>query len=137
MAGSRRRRDEPVDADWSEPAPDGWVDAAAGPLVRSFALTGGRARSDAAMFELLTYIVATDSAAEIRRHVHPEQQAILDRVRTAASVAEIASHLDRPVGVVRVLRGDLLDRNAITVMEHQTPPDDDLLQAVIHGLQSL
>jgi uncharacterized protein DUF742 len=117
--------------------PEGWIDDAAGPLVRSFALTGGRAQTHGGGLELLTYVVTTESAAGIRRHLHPEQQAILDRASTPASVAEIASHLDLPIGVVRVLLGDLLDRDAVTLLDHQTPPDDDLLKAVIHGLQSL
>ncbi len=116
---------------------DGWIDDAAGPLVRSFALTGGRARPQAAGLELLTYVVATESAAALRHQLHPEHQAILDRARTPASVAEIASYVDLPVGVVRVLLGDLVDRGAITLLETHSTPDDDLLKAVIHGLQSL
>jgi hypothetical protein len=116
---------------------DAWIDGAAGPLVRSFALTGGRARSLSDGIDLLTYVVATASATELRRHLHPEQQAILDHARTAVSLAEIASHVDLPIGVVRVLLGDLLDRDAITLLDTQAPPDDDLLKAVIHGLQSL
>lgn len=116
---------------------DAWVDDAAGPLVRSFALTGGRAHTNNASLELLTYVVATEAAAGLRRLLHPEQQAILDRARTPASLAEIASHVDLPIGVVRVLIGDLLERGAVSLIENQSPPDDDLLKAVIHGLQSL
>ena len=41
-----------------------WLDGDAGPLVRSFALTGGRARSGADAFDLLTYVVATAAATE-------------------------------------------------------------------------
>ena len=133
----RRARDEPEEGGWSKPPPDAWIDGAAGPLVRSFALTGGRARTHSGGLELLTYVVATESAAGLRRHLHPEQPAILDRARTPVSLAEIASFLDLPLGVVRVLLGDLLDREAITLLETQPPPDDDLLKAVIHGLQSL
>jgi hypothetical protein len=116
---------------------DGWIDDAAGPLVRSFALTGGRARPGNDAFDLLTYVVATDEAAAMRHTFHPEQMAIVDRATAPASVAEIASHIDLPVGVVRVLLSDLAERGAITTFDSHPMPDDDLLQAVIHGLQSL
>lgn len=116
---------------------DAWIDDAAGPVVRSFALIGGRSRPKVDAFDLLTYVVATDEAASMRRHMHPEQQAIIDRARQPASVAEVASHVDLPVGVVRVLLGDLAERGAITTFDSPLQPDDDLLKAVIHGLQSL
>jgi hypothetical protein len=117
---------------------DAWIDDAAGPLVRSFALTGGRAHPKNDAIDLLTYVVATDSAEVMRRQLHPEQQAIIDRARVPASVAEIASYVDLPVGVVRVLLSDLAERNAIAMVDSQpSEPDDELLQAVINGLQSL
>jgi Protein of unknown function (DUF742) len=116
---------------------DAWIDDAAGPLVRSFALTGGRGRPKDDTLQLLTYVVATDKAATLRRVLHPEQLAIIDCARTPASVAEIASYVDLPVGVVRVLLSDLAERGAITTIESHPVPDDDLLKAVIHGLQSL
>src|SRR5215468_8084089 len=117
---------------------DAWIDDAAGPLVRSFALTGGRGRPKNDAFDLLTYVVSTDAAEAMRRQLHPEQRAILDRARTPASVAEIASYVDLPVGVVRVLLSDLAERDAIAMVDSQpSEPDDELLQAVINGLQSL
>lgn len=116
---------------------DAWIDDAAGPLVRSFALTGGRGRPKNDAFDLLTYVVTTDEAANMRRMLHPEQRAIVDRARTPASVAEIASYVDLPVGVVRVLLSDLAERGAITTVDSHPVPDDDLLKAVIRGLQSL
>lgn len=119
---------------------DAWLDGEAGPLVRSFALTGGRARSDAAAFDLLTYVVTTETAVTVSRQLQPEHRAIVARIELPASVAEVASHIDLPVGVVRVLLGDLLERGAIATHIPQSVsylPDDHVLKAVIHGLRSL
>jgi hypothetical protein len=55
-------------------------------------------------------------------------------------VAEIASHLDLPIGIVRVLLGDLLDRELIRV-HHPGPttqlPTERLFKEVIDGLRAL
>lgn len=120
--------------------PHAWLDRDAGPVVRFFALSGGRARSDAAAFDLLTYVKTTDTADTTARYLQPEHLAILARVIEPASVAEVASYLDLPVGVVRVLLGDLLELGAIVTHEPQSVsylPDDHVLKAVIHGLRSL
>ena len=60
--------------------------------------------------------------------------------RKAQSVAEIAGRLDLPVGVVRVLVGDLLQASLVSTFDSDTalnPPDENILQAVIDGLRSL
>jgi hypothetical protein len=113
-----------------------WLDDEAGPLVRSFALTGGRARPGASL-ALMTYVVAAPSAVQRSTfHLQPEHRAILARARDPVSVAEMAAHLGLAIGVVRVLLADLLDTGAISTVEPGSPPDDDVLQAVIHGLRN-
>lgn len=113
-----------------------WLDDEAGPLVRSFALTGGRA-SPGASLALMTYVVAAPFAVQRSTiHLQPEHRAILDRARDPVSVAEVAAHLGLAIGVVRVLLADLLDAGAISTVEPGSPPDDDVLQAVIHGLRN-
>jgi hypothetical protein len=114
-----------------------WLDDDAGPLVRSYALTGGRARPGATMFELMSYVVAAPFAVQRSTiHLQPEHHAILARARDPVSVAELASHLGLALGVVRVLLADLLDAGAISKVDADSPPDDDILQAVIHGLRT-
>jgi len=119
---------------------DAWIDDAAGPIVRAYAVTGGRARPSGADFDLLTYVVLGKpvSAAEARR-LQPEHLAILSRVAEPESVAEVAAHLNLALGVVRVLLGDLLDDGLIDVHhpDGAQRPDDDLLKAVIDGLRAL
>jgi hypothetical protein len=117
-----------------------WLDADAGPLVRSYALTGGRARPGAGTFDLLTYVVAT-SAGQRRRAGpwQPEHQALLDLASEPISVAELSSRAGFALGVVRVLLADLLDEGAVQRLAPAVAPghvpDDDILQAVILGLR--
>ncbi|MCP2326919.1 hypothetical protein HDA40_005426 [Hamadaea flava] len=116
-----------------------WLDDDAGPLVRSFALTGGRAKPGVATFDLLSHVTAAPFALQRSTiHLQPEHRAILARARDPVSVAELASHLGYGLGVVRVLLADLLEAGAITKVDapSDTLPDDDLLQAVIHGLRT-
>jgi uncharacterized protein DUF742 len=56
------------------------------------------------------------------------------------SVAEIAGTLDLPAGTIRVLLGDLLDKDLIAVQEPQPVArlsDERLYEAVIDGLRAL
>ena len=56
------------------------------------------------------------------------------------SIAELASSLDLPVGVVRVLVGDLVDDELVHVTRPVPPaelPDVNILREVINGLRAL
>jgi hypothetical protein len=117
-----------------------WLDQEAGPLVRSYALTGGRAGPGAETFDLLTYVVTLSGAmSNLDIVLQPEHHAILQRAHKPASVAEIASHISRPLGVVRVLLSDLETMGAIARCAKSptaSRPDDRILQAVIDGLKA-
>jgi hypothetical protein len=71
----------------------------------------------------------------------PEQQAILELVRRRPlSVAEVAAETDLPLGVVRILLGDLLDAELISVSRPVPAaqlPDVGILREVIQGLRAL
>jgi predicted ArsR family transcriptional regulator len=70
----------------------------------------------------------------------PEDERILEFCLNPVSVAEVASHLGLPVGVVRVLVGDLLDRGLVDVQRPAAsggPPDLRILKEVIDGLRAL
>jgi len=128
--------DRPLDA---EPEPSTWLDSEAGPLVRSFALTGGRSRSGPT-FDLLAYVVATESAHNLVWQTQPEHRAILAHASTPVSLAELASRVDLPLGVVRVLLGDLVELEAIAIQEPasiSSIPEDHVLKAVINALRTL
>jgi hypothetical protein len=117
-----------------------WFDDAAGPVVRPYALTGGRTVPSGARFDLIALVVS-DAPQDADLPADPEQAAILALCRgNALSVAEIAADLDLPLGVVRVLLGDLLDAELIRVSRPVPPallPDEQILLEVIHGLRAL
>jgi hypothetical protein len=122
-----------------EPGHD-WLDAEAGPVVRPYTMTGGRARPVTGGLTLLTYVEALYAPEADLIHLQPEHRAILAMTGKALSLAEIAGRLDLPVGVVRVLIGDLLQASLVSTFESDTvthPPDESILQAVIDGLRSL
>lgn len=71
----------------------------------------------------------------------PEHVDIVVQCRRAPqSVAELSAELDLPVGVVRVLIGDLIDADWVRVSRPVPPaelPDESILREVIDGLRAL
>jgi predicted Rossmann fold nucleotide-binding protein DprA/Smf involved in DNA uptake len=129
-----------MSADSVEQFNDGpaWWDHEAGPVVRPYMVTGGRVAPTTADFDLITYVVATTTLTAYTPG--PEHQAILALTQEPRAVVEIASRVDLPLGVVRVLLCDLLSEGMIS--RYDPPPTDhlpnvDTLQAVIHGLRAL
>jgi uncharacterized protein DUF742 len=121
---------------------DGWYDEAAGPLVRPYAITSGRTPSASARAQLdLSTQVMTLRAATDQTGPTPEHMAIRQLCQRPLSVAELAAHLDLPLGVVRVLCGDLIERGVVITRSPTAPqakaPDRELLQAVLDGLSKL
>jgi hypothetical protein len=139
----RNRRDRPPPDTGVGAGPDSehaWLDQDAGPVVRPYTLTGGRSRPITGGVSLLTHVEALYAPDADLINLQPEHVAILNMTRTALSMAEIAARLDLPVGVVRVLIGDLLHENLVSTFESETtinPPDENILQAVIDGLRAL
>jgi hypothetical protein len=117
-----------------------WLDEEAGPVVRPYTLTGGRSRPFTSGLNMLTYVEALYAPDADLVGLQPEQRAILEMTRTATTVVELAARLDLPVGVVRVLVGDLIQANLVSTFEADAAvraPGDDILQAVIDGLRAL
>ncbi|MFF7991320.1 DUF742 domain-containing protein [Kitasatospora xanthocidica] len=115
-------------------------------MVRPYTMTRGRTGADGQRLDLIAVVVC-DPAHPVfapdapEPPVGPEQGRILALCRgTPLSVAELAADLDLPVGVVRVLLGDLLAAGLIRVSRPVPPallPDERILQEVIHGLRAL
>ncbi|MFG1810707.1 DUF742 domain-containing protein [Streptomyces sp. NPDC049040] len=125
---------------------DRWYDDAAGPVVRPYAMTRGRTSHAAeAKLDLIALVIAqsddADADVDDDRTLSPEHLDIVERCRLqAVSVAELAADLDLPVGVVRVLIGDLLEGGHATVHQPVPPaelPDESILREVINGLRAL
>ncbi|MCG5217564.1 DUF742 domain-containing protein [Streptosporangium soli] len=118
-----------------------WLDDEAGPVVRPYALIRGRTRSSGDTMDLIAMITATGARPSASAALGPEQERILRLTKRAASVADVASDLDLPLGVVRVLLGDLQDQGLISVRQpaaNATPrADERVLKEVINGLRAL
>jgi hypothetical protein len=117
-----------------------WLDEEAGPVVRPYALTRGRTRPTREGFDLIAIIATAATSSFAPPGAGPEHLAILDMCVRPLSVAEISAKLRLPLGVVRVLLGDLLDHGLIAVRKpaatNQTP-DEHVLKEVLHGLKAL
>jgi hypothetical protein len=121
------------------PAEDRWLDRDAGPIVRPYALTGGRTRPAGEAFDLTSMITAVRGAQASGHDLEPEHLALLRLCRVPACVADLAADLDLPLGVVRVLLSDLRERGLIAVA-HPEPgrlTDPQLLREVADGLRRL
>ncbi|MGW8063204.1 DUF742 domain-containing protein [Streptomyces ziwulingensis] len=121
-----------------------WFDDEAGPVVRPYAMTRGRTSSAAQhRLDLIAVVVtephADDPEADVT--LAPEHVDIVELCRNAPqSVAELAAELDLPIGVVRVLVGDLVDIELVHVNRPVPPaelPDENILRDVISGLRAL
>jgi hypothetical protein len=126
-------------------AKDGkWVRRESGPVVRPYAVTGGRTEpADGEVLDLVAVVVAVaDSEADdedpLRRT--PEHRKILALCQRQATVADIASDTRLPLGVVRVLLSDLIMSGTVMVVRHRPPvqlPSNDVLQEILDGLRAL
>ncbi|WP_067137766.1 DUF742 domain-containing protein [Microtetraspora malaysiensis] len=117
-----------------------WLDEDAGPIVRPYALTGGRTRSSGDDFDLISIVTAVEGRRADEGPLGPEQRRILAIAREPMSVADIASEIDLPLGVVRVLLGDLHDHELISVRppaQVAPLPSERILKEVINGLRAL
>ncbi|GGU99169.1 hypothetical protein GCM10010182_15110 [Actinomadura cremea] len=118
-----------------------WLDDEAGPIVRSYALTRGRARPAVdEPFDMISLIAAAGRPRAGTPGIGPEHLHILDMCAAPQPVAEVAARLELPLVVVRVLLGDLLGQRLITVTRpRQESPlsKESLLREVLHGLQAL
>ena len=111
------------------------------PLVRPYAMTGGRTRP---RYQLAIEALVHTSAepAQLQGQL-PEHQRICQLCREIKSVAEISALLTIPLGVARILVADLAEAGLVAI--HQPggdesaggQPDVTLLERVLSGLRKL
>ncbi|MBY8889468.1 DUF742 domain-containing protein [Streptomyces sp. PTM05] len=111
------------------------------PLVRPYAMTGGRTRP---RYQLaIEALVSTTADPERLRGQLPEHQRICHLCREVKSVAEVSALLSIPLGVARILVADLAEAGLVAI--HQPggdeaaggQPDVTLLERVLSGLRKL
>jgi hypothetical protein len=111
-------------------------------VVRPYTLTRGRTRPERADLPLEALVRGVASAD--RPNETTERRRILElTARDILSVVEISAHLRLPLGVVRVLVGDLADDGLVLVHSgtatSQAPAATQLkvLESVLNGISSL
>ena len=125
---------------WQEGRGERWMDREAGPVVRLYALTKGRTQPNGgAAFGLIDVVVATGERPAEHFRLGPEHRRILRVCRRPVPIVDLTSEIDLPIGVVRVLLGDLTGAGLLRVVssQRQPVPDQSLLRMVLDGLESL
>ncbi|WP_405684293.1 DUF742 domain-containing protein [Streptomyces sp. NBC_00057] len=122
-------------------APEPAAAAAHNPLVRPYAMTGGRTRP---RYQLaIEALVSTTADPSRLQGQLPEHQRICRLCIEIKSVAEISAMLSIPLGVARILVADLAEAGLVAI--HQPggdesaggQPDVTLLERVLSGLRKL
>jgi hypothetical protein len=118
-----------------------WLDSDAGPVVRPYALTGGRTRHAGEKFDIIATVRATRKPISERDGLSPEQLWALHQARRPTTVADLASELNLPLGVVRILLADLRDLGFLEIWSpaagRRHRPDQHILREVLNGLRAL
>ncbi|TVL94300.1 DUF742 domain-containing protein [Streptomyces sp. SAJ15] len=137
----RPPRNQPAQSQRRRTAPEPPVGGAHNPLVRPYAMTGGRTRPRYQLaIEALVHTTADPSRLQGQL---PEHQRICQLCREIKSVAEISALLTIPLGVARILVADLAEAGLVAI--HQPggdetaggQPDVTLLERVLSGLRKL
>ena len=120
--------------------PHGLGRARKGPVVRPYAITGGRARPRSRDLEVEA-LVRTANTGEQAPYLDYERRSIVRLCREIQSVAEIAARLEMPLGVARVLVADMAAEHLLSVHRPSEiigdHPNLGLLGRVLDGLRNL
>jgi hypothetical protein len=109
-------------------------------VVRPYMLTRGRTTSSLGVFALHSPILALVTTEQLGRNATPEDRTIIELCQTPTSVAEVSARMSTPVGVLRVLVGDLVDARMVTVREVENRADHRdvrLLERLLEGIRAL
>jgi hypothetical protein len=107
--------------------------------VRPYAMTGGRTRA-ATDLPIETILLVTTSGRERSAKMPFEKGEIVRLCSEPISVAEVSAYLKLPLGVARVLAGDLVADGLLDFNRSHNSgkrPDLKLLERVFDGLQAL
>jgi hypothetical protein len=119
---------------------DRWLDQEAGPVVRPYAVTKGRTLpSGGTLFGLIDIVVGTGERTSAHFRQGPEHRRIMSLCRRPIPVVDLTSEMDLPIGVVRVLLGDLTEVGMVRIIPAQQGPGPDqrILKMMLDGLESL
>jgi Protein of unknown function (DUF742) len=109
-------------------------------IVRPYVLTRGRTASSIGSLELHAPVLSLVGPEQLQRGATPEDRRIIELCQTPTSVAELSARLAAPVGVVRVLVGDLVDARMVRVRlveERAEHRDVRLLERLLEGIRGI
>jgi len=110
-------------------------------LVRPYVLTKGRTKASRHLAIEALVSATSDALSWHSAELTGEFQSVRTLCRSPRSVAEVAATLSVPLGVARVLLGDMADLGLVSV--HDTASGGDgrpaiaLMERVLHGLRNL
>jgi hypothetical protein len=115
-----------------------WLDREAGPVVRPYAVTRGRTRPPGVNVGLIDLVVSAGRHSSGARGLGTEHRRLLGLCGSPITLADLASEADLPLGVVRVLVGDLQERGLVTVVPSASDGEEEkMLRSVLDGLRGL
>ncbi len=108
-------------------------------MVRPYALVRGRTKPTGEAIDVISMVYSLGTSVPDPADLEPEHLVVLQQCGNPVSVADLASTLDLPLGVIRILLGDLDDRGLLRI--HRPRPerltDARLLREVADGLRRL
>lgn len=116
-----------------------WLDREAGPVVRPYAVTRGRTRPRGMTVNLIDVVVSAGRHSAEASGLGSGHRRLLGLCGVPIALADLASEADLPLGVVRVLVGDLQERGLVTVVASSggSSQDEKVLRSVLDGLRTL
>jgi hypothetical protein len=108
-------------------------------VVRPYALVRGRTKPGGEVLDVISMAYSLRRSVPDPTDLEPEHLAVFQLCGNPMSVADLASTLDLPLGVIRILLADLRDRGLLSI--HRPRPerltDIRLLREVADGLRRL
>lgn len=109
---------------------------------RPYTVSGGRTHPAHGDLELETLVQTATGVGEQLAWLGREQRSIAALCREVVSVAEISARLDLPLGVTRVIVGDMALEGVVLLHRPRATVADadlvlvELLERVLHGLKN-
>ncbi len=108
-------------------------------MLRPYALVRGRTKPTGEVVDVISMVYTLRATVPERTDLEPEHLAVLEQCRIPASVADLASTLDLPLAVIRILVADLRDHHFVRIKRPRPErlTDLGLLREVADGLRRL
>ncbi|MCL2580840.1 MAG: DUF742 domain-containing protein [Streptosporangiales bacterium] len=122
------------------PRDDDWMEWDPGPVARPYMVTSGRTRQRTTLRFDLVDIVGRSLRPVRAAALPPERRAILTMCEAPVTVADLASELGLPLGVVRIVLDDLVHDGLIEVRipaPRGRVTDQGVLERVLAGIKAL